>query len=278
MHPQRVSSTLDDTLDLPRRPSAPRRPRCAPMRDRLSRDRARHYGNRTRHTAHHRDRTGAHAMTRSELTAWHHAQRRQQAANAALSRATPARALTQARMLATRSARSAARSSSPGQPGRRHSHSLNDLRNRRCERGNRATQRSAPLPQAARPRQRSGEGRSARRAIAFASTQAAHLDPHIVVSASSVLPKTVLKDHIGLLVTATVATRASMMGGAGRAGTRVCVGISETVEAVAAVAAESPRRASAAAASQQRDHGDVKVQAPSRRLRGVAKPPEGLRG
>ena len=150
---------------------------------RVARHRARHHGRRTRRAAHHRDCLRACASPAPKMANIRHAQRAQQALTAALPRTSVARTLTQTHTLATRFSRCAARSAPPDRPRSRHSHSLNDLRNRRCERGNRATQKTAPLPQTVRLRQWSGEGRSARQAIPFASTRAALLDPYLSVLA-----------------------------------------------------------------------------------------------
>ena len=183
IHHMGVSTTPDDNRDPTAPPSCTVRRHRALMSDRASRHRARHCDRRTRHAAHHYDRTGAYATKPPGPAAWRHCQRAQQALTAALPCTSRMRALTQAHTLVTRSERCASRSAPIDRPESCQSYSPIDLRSGRCERGSGATHRSAPLPQTVRPPQRSGEGRSTRRAIACASTRAAYLDPHIAVSA-----------------------------------------------------------------------------------------------
>lgn len=150
---------------------------------RAPRDRTRHHIRRVRRAAAQSDRIGANATIAPKIAAWRHPQRIHWPRTAPQPRATLTRALTQARVLAPRSARSATRTAAADRQSSCYSHSLVDLRTGGGVGGTRAVAKAAPLLPAEQPRQRSGEAGSARRASALASTLATHLLAHQLVTA-----------------------------------------------------------------------------------------------
>ena len=138
---------------------------------------------RVRRAADQSDRLGANATIAPKIAAWRHPQRIHWPRTAPQPRATLTRALTQACVLAPRSARSATRTAAADRQSSCYSHSPVDLRTGGGVGGTRAVAKAAPLLPAEQPRQRSGEAGSARRASALASTLATHLLAHQLVTA-----------------------------------------------------------------------------------------------
>ena len=150
---------------------------------RAPRDCTRHHNRRVRRAADQSDRLGANATIARKIAAWRGPQRAHWPRTAPQPRATLTRALTQARVLAPRSARSATRTAAADRQSSCYSRSLVDLRTGGGVGGTRADTKAAPLLPAEQPRQRSGEAGSARRASALASTLATHLLAHQLVTA-----------------------------------------------------------------------------------------------